>query len=161
MQCCPMLPSDATYVDDIAHETGFALDSEQELKLTMARLWVARVDAHSEAPDAFLVVWNAADELHIIAIGTRLARQRMGLARALIKTLIAHARAESKRLILLEVRRSNRAAAALYRSFGFSVCRLRRGYYSAPVEDGIEMMILFNAQGQIETMPDEVSGLEV
>jgi ribosomal-protein-alanine N-acetyltransferase len=156
-----MQPSEAMYVDAIARETGFALDSEQELKLAMARLWVARIDESSVEPDAFLVVWVAADELHIIAIGTRHERQRMGLGRELVKTLFACARAEQKRLILLEVRRSNRAAAALYRSFGFSVSRLRRGYYSAPVEDGVEMMVILNAQGQVEQMPDEVSGLEV
>jgi ribosomal-protein-alanine N-acetyltransferase len=156
-----MLPSEAMYVDALARVTGFSLDIAEEAKRGLARLWVARLDEASEAPDAFLLVWVAADELHVIAIGTRPDAQRQGLGRVLVETLIAYGQSQGSRLILLEVRRSNRAAAALYRSFGFSIARLRRGYYAAPEEDGIEMLVTLDPSGQLERLPDEVLGLEV
>jgi ribosomal-protein-alanine N-acetyltransferase len=54
------------------------------------------------------------------------------------------------RLLLLEVRRSNRPALGLYRRLGFSVAALRRGYYSDTGEDGIEMnLVLDPATGLI------------
>jgi ribosomal protein S18 acetylase RimI-like enzyme len=63
--------------------------------------------------------------------------------------------------LILEVRRSNTAATALYRSFGFSISRLRRDYYASPAEDGIEMQLVLDEQGNIVTTHDEVPCLEV
>jgi len=45
------------------------------------------------------------------------------------------------RIIVLEVRRSNRPAIELYRSFGFSVLSVRPAYYSDDNEDALEMML--------------------
>jgi ribosomal-protein-alanine N-acetyltransferase len=156
-----MLPSETQCVDALARETGFTLDMGEERVRGHARIWVANREASSPEPDAFLLVWVAADELHVIAIGTRPESRRLGLARALVETLVQYAKETSARLILLEVRRSNRAAAQLYRSFGFSIARLRRGYYAAPEEDGIEMLVTLNEHGQLERLPDEVKVLEV
>jgi ribosomal-protein-alanine N-acetyltransferase len=156
-----MLPSETQCVDALARATGFHLDMVEESARTLSRIWVARRDASSAEPDAFLLVWVAADELHVIAIGTRPEARREGLARALVETLVDYAKETRARLILLEVRRSNRAAARLYRSFGFSIARLRRGYYAAPEEDGIEMLVTLNEHGQLERLPDEVKVLEV
>jgi ribosomal-protein-alanine N-acetyltransferase len=156
-----MLPSEATYVEALSRATGFTLDVAEELARDCARLWVARLEESSVAPDAFLLVWVVADELHVIAIGTSPETRRRGLGRVLIETLVEYGRSVQSRLILLEVRRSNSAAAALYRSFGFSIARLRRGYYASPDEDGIEMLVTLCPDGQLERLPDEVLGLEV
>jgi ribosomal-protein-alanine N-acetyltransferase len=161
MHCRPMLPSEEKVVEALARETGFSLDIAEEAKRDFSRLWVAILDDSAKEPDAFLHVWEAADELHVIAIGTRPNVRRMGLGRSLVETLIEHGRRVGSRLILLEVRRSNRAAVGLYRSFGFSIARLRRGYYSLPEEDGLEMMVTLGSDGQLQVLPDEVLGLEV
>ncbi|HMA95223.1 MAG TPA: GNAT family N-acetyltransferase [Polyangiaceae bacterium] len=154
-------PCDAKLVDALAVETGFELNTQDELARGFARLWVARVGPDSIEPDGFLLAWIAADELHIIAIGTRPTQRRRGLGRQLVLTLIEFARSNHSRLLILEVRRSNMAAIALYRSFGFSVSRLRRGYYANPTEDGIEMQLVLDEQGDIVTSVDEVPCLEV
>ena len=44
------------------------------------------------------------------------------------------------RLVLLEVRRSNEGALALYRRLGFALTNVRRGYY-ADGEDALEMLV--------------------
>src|SRR5687768_15728706 len=55
--------------------------------------------------------------------------------------LLAYARARSARLVLLEVRRSNAAAIALYRALGFEEAGVRRGYYSDDGEDALEFRL--------------------
>lgn len=155
-----MQPDEVTFVDALAAETGFALDMAAELERGFARIWVARLEPTEPKPDAFLLAWIAADELHLIAVGTRPNRRRSGLAELLVTRLLEFARTEHSRLVILEVRRSNRAAVALYRKFGFAVSRLRRGYYAQPEEDGIEMQLVHDENGIIVPMPDEVPCLE-
>ncbi len=155
-----MQPDEVTFVDALAAETGFALDMAAEMERGFARIWVARVAPAEPRPDAFLLAWIAADELHLIAVGTHPDRRRSGLAELLVTTLLEFARTEHSRLVILEVRRSNRAAVALYRKFGFAVSRLRRGYYAQPEEDGIEMQLVHDENGIIVPTPDEVPCLE-
>jgi ribosomal protein S18 acetylase RimI-like enzyme len=155
-----MQPDEVTFVDALAAETGFALDMAAEVERGFAHIWLARVEPAEPRPDAFLLAWTAADELHLIAVGTRPDRRRLGLAELLVTTLLEFARTEHCRLVILEVRRGNRAAVALYRKFGFAVSRLRRGYYAQPEEDGIEMQLVHDENGIIVPMPDEVPCLE-
>lgn len=156
-----MQSNEVTFVDALAAETGFTLDIAAEHQREFARIWVARIDPTEPNPDAFLLAWIAADELHLIAVGTRPERRRSGLAELLVQTLLEFAQTQRSRLVILEVRRSNRAALALYRKFGFTVSRLRRGYYAHPEEDGIEMQLVHDEDGTIVPVPDEVPWLEV
>lgn len=161
MHIRPIRPSELKSCDTLASVTGQRLNFEEEHARSLSRIWVATLQEDAPEPDAFLLVWVAADELHVIGVGTRPEAQRRGLGRALVTHLFDHARATQSRLILLEVRRSNRAAIALYRSFGFSVARLRKGYYSQPEEDGIEMLVTLDAHGKPLPLADEVPNLEV
>lgn len=161
MQVRPMQPSDVNFVDALAARTGFLLDIEAECARDFAHLWVARVDVASVEPDAFLLAWTAADELHVIAIGTRPSQRRRGLARQLVTALLEFGRTRGTRLVILEVRRSNRAALGLYRGLGFSVSRLRCNYYANPNEDGIEMQLAYDDHGNIVPTLDEIPWLEV
>jgi [ribosomal protein S18]-alanine N-acetyltransferase len=161
MQARTMQPDEVTFVDALAAEMGFALDMAAEMKRDFARIWVAREDPAEPTPDAFLLAWIAADELHLLAVGTRPERRRAGLAEHLVRTLLEYARLQRSRLVILEVRRSNRAALALYRKFGFAVSRLRRGYYAQPEEDGIEMQLVHDEDGTVVPVPDEVPWPEV
>jgi ribosomal-protein-alanine N-acetyltransferase len=72
--------------------------------------------------------------------------------------VLDHARARRSRLILLEVRRSNRAAIALYRAHGFTAIGIRRGYYSDTSEDAVEMMLALDPEtGRVLPGRDELS----
>ena len=66
-----------------------------------------------------------------------------GGASLLMERIMEQARLEDARQMMLEVRRSNEPAIALYKKFGFTVLGARRGYYSNPVEDAIIMIIEF------------------
>jgi ribosomal-protein-alanine N-acetyltransferase len=63
--------------------------------------------------------------------------RRQGVGSALIAACMAWAAKAGASKVRLEVRASNTAAHALYRRHGFSPAGVRRGYYSAPVEDAL------------------------
>ena len=83
--------------------------------------------------------WLLSDELHINGLAIAPAVRRQGAAQALVR----HALGEGRRLgaleVLLEVRRSNRAARRLYESTGFTIRGVRPRYYVQPVDDALMM----------------------
>jgi ribosomal-protein-alanine N-acetyltransferase len=145
-------------VSAVAALEGATPMDEQHLRDEMARpwarLWVARDD--DGAAIAFLIAWHVADELHVLNVATRLDRRRMGIARALLDAAVAYARARAIEHVLLEVRRSNRAAIALYRSVGFFAMGVRARYYHDD-EDAVEMVALIDPKtGAVVAHADEV-----
>jgi ribosomal-protein-alanine N-acetyltransferase len=129
-----------------------------EFERNWSRLWVAREGiAGAESVAAFLVAWQVADELHVLNVATREDLRRRGIARALMAHVIAHARSARVKHILLEVRRSNTPAIALYRKLGFFATGVRARYYQDD-EDAVEMMLAFDVEtGEIVPRDDEVN----
>ncbi|MDP9002303.1 MAG: ribosomal protein S18-alanine N-acetyltransferase [Myxococcota bacterium] len=126
--------------------------SEEQLREELARswshVWVARARADTSNNDevvAFLVAWHVADELHVLNVTTRADRRRRGIARAMMETAVAYGRRSRVKQILLEVRRSNRAAISLYRSVGFFATNVRPRYYPDD-EDAVEMLLVFDPE---------------
>ncbi len=77
-------------------------------------------------------------------LATAFVHQRGGIARALMEELIAICRTRGVRVLGLEVRVSNAAAQGLYRTLGFRLVGLRRGYYKSPIEDALLMALRLN-----------------
>ncbi len=77
---------------------------------------------------AFLLTLRVLDEIQIMQIGVDPKYRRCGLARQMMATLLSDASGVAA--VTLEVRRSNRAAAMLYQSLGFTVVGERKGYYA-------------------------------
>lgn len=127
-----------------------------ELAKPWTRAWLARERA-DQLPCAFLVAWHVADELHVLGIAVAEMMRRRGLGRDLMEVSQAYARQNQIRLILLEVRRGNRAAIGLYRGLSFAAMGFRLGYY-ADGEDALEMMLVLDTTtGEVVVSPDEVS----
>lgn len=82
----------------------------------------------------FLAIQNLVGELEITNIAVRKSHQGRGIAKCLMKNLDDHLET-----VFLEVRESNLAAQALYRSCGFEVIGKRKSYYANPLEDAIIM----------------------
>lgn len=150
---------DSSAVTELARLAALAVDVAKERERPWALMWLARAEPDAP-PVAFLLAWAVADELHLIHIATHPAERRKGAARALMRVLVDHAVERRSRLVLLEVRRTNRPAIRLYRSFGFSAMGVRRRYYSDG-EDAIEMMLSLDpATGAVKQGRDEVELLE-
>jgi len=82
----------------------------------------------------------AVGEAHVLNLCIDPAHQREGLGRELLDHLMRIARAAYMTIVLLEVRKSNKAAIRLYESAGFQRLGLRKGYY--PAVEGREDALL-------------------
>lgn len=91
----------------------------------------------------YLVVMTAAGEAHLLNLSVAPAWQRRGIGREALGFALKLARDYGAGKILLEVRPSNRAALALYKSSGFAELAVRRGYYPAGAarEDAIVLQL--------------------
>jgi ribosomal-protein-alanine N-acetyltransferase len=153
--------------DDRAFESASAIERDsfpesrpggeflrEELARPWTRAWMAR---DGEVVVGYLLAWHVADELHILQVATAKPVRRQGIGARLVDAAMAYASREGVRLVLLEVRRSNIAAIALYRRAGFAVDRLRKGYYSNG-EDALEMAVeLDPSTGTRVARKDEVA----
>lgn len=152
------LAKESEAIDPFARETlrepGFNL--EHEVSKAWARIWLAR-ESEGAPPLGFLVSWHVADELHILSVAVEPSAQRRGIGRALMNAALEYGRGSSVRLVLLEVRRSNRPAIKLYRSLSFSAMGVRPAYYADTGEDAVEMSLTLDpATGTAVTTRDEV-----
>ena len=66
--------------------------------------------------------------------------RRRGYGRAVTAELIRLAAERGIKNLFLEVRESNAAARALYRSLGFSECGVRKNFYRHPTESAVQMV---------------------
>jgi ribosomal-protein-alanine N-acetyltransferase len=73
-------------------------------------------------------------EVHTLAVDP--AHQRRGIGRALLRAILDHAQGAT---VFLEVRTDNDSAIRLYRSEGFDVIGIRRGYYRPSGADAFTM----------------------
>lgn len=69
--------------------------------------------------------------------------RNLGVASALINTIIEFANKDNLEFLTLEVRESNLAAINLYKKHHFKECGKRKRFYSNPTEDAIIMTLYF------------------
>jgi len=92
--------------------------------------YLCRVDETKEdGIRGYAILMQAVDEAELLTIGVAAAQQRKGLGRAMLSEMLDMARAKQLHRVFLEVRPSNVAAIALYRSVGFKEVGIRHGYY--------------------------------
>jgi ribosomal-protein-alanine N-acetyltransferase len=84
----------------------------------------------------YIIVRKMFDEFHIMNIAVIPEHRKKGVAQELLDHVIKNL--SSGKLLLLEVRKSNRAAIALYQKNGFRVLHTRKAYYS----DGEDAVVM-------------------
>ena len=104
----------------------------EELQAARAKSVLCRRDGK---PIGYVIYWELPGELDIHNVAVHPQYRRQGVARTMLRDIIERAVEKGFRRLTLEVRRSNDPAQTLYRSLGFEVCGLRRGYYSDNGED--------------------------
>jgi ribosomal-protein-alanine N-acetyltransferase len=112
-------------------------DLAEERARSHARLLVAR-ETEGGPVAGFALFWLVADEVHVLTVATARAHRRRGVGLALVQAMLAVGVDAGSTRALLEVRKDNDAALALYRRTGFERFNVRAGYY-ADGEDAIEM----------------------
>ncbi|KYF73511.1 ribosomal-protein-alanine acetyltransferase [Sorangium cellulosum] len=151
--------ADDAALDEVDAVAAAAFDvpqfsAREELRRPWTRCWVAREGRQALA---FLIAWHVADELHVLNVATCPTARRRGLATALMRRSLEYAQQQQVRLLLLEVRRSNRAAIRLYRKLGFTAMGVRPRYYSDNGEDAVEMVLTLDpTTGAVQPGRDEI-----
>ena len=108
-----------------------ALDPAAALR----RVALVAEDACTGNMAGFAVASVTPPEAELETIVTAPTYQRQGLARQLFAALVAELRSAGVSELVLEVRASNGAAKAFYRTLGFVESGRRPRYYAEPVED--------------------------
>ncbi len=93
-------------------------------------IWVLEDDAGELA--GFAICQLVADEATLMNIAVSPRVQRQGWGRRLLGEVVAGLGASGAERLMLEVRRGNSAAIALYLDQGFSEDGRRKAYYPAP-----------------------------
>jgi ribosomal-protein-alanine N-acetyltransferase len=121
--------------------------SDELFRRELSHEWSSILVADSASSDegskiiGFIIFWLVHDEIHILNVAAHPQCRRQGIARALLAEGIRRGKASHTVLATLEVRRSNNAALALYRTFGFRPVGVRPNYYSDDGEDAIVMVM--------------------
>jgi [ribosomal protein S18]-alanine N-acetyltransferase len=110
----------------------------EELEREWAHLRVVRDEGKVVA---FCNYWVVRDEVHLLNVAVHPDHRGKAHAARLLADLIDSAKRRRCRYVTLEVRRSNRGAVKLYRSFGFRPVGIRAHYYAEDGEDAIVMLL--------------------
>lgn len=102
------------------HEKSF----EELLKLPSTIGWFS--------VDGFLLCSHTFDEMEILTVCSHPNKRRQGIAKGLLNEMMIYANGHNVRKIFLEVSEENKAAQALYKSFGFKQNGIRKNYYKTP-----------------------------
>ena len=87
----------------------------------------------------YIGIWTLLDECQINKIAVIPEKRKIGIGKAILNHVLEFTRDIGVKNWYLEVRESNKAAQALYRSAGFSSVGTRKNYYINPVEDAVLM----------------------
>jgi ribosomal-protein-alanine N-acetyltransferase len=107
----------------------------------LSRGYTCSVDDAGGEIRGYAILMPVLQEAELLNIGVAAGQQRKGVGRALLLEMLDMACARNILRVFLEVRASNAAALALYRSAGFVGIGVRRGYYrnANGSEDAITM----------------------
>ena len=94
---------------------------------------------HEEKVLGYICFWIIGDEMQIANLAIHSSWRRKGIGRGLLSYALEFGTLRRARVVVLEVRPSNVGAQHLYRSFGFQVVGVRKGYYQSPPEDALVM----------------------
>jgi len=100
---------------------------------------VPQGEAGSVSIVGYLCFWVVFEEVRLMNLAVNESMRRKGIARALVIQALEAGLAQAAMRAVLEVRASNQAAHALYRSLGFHDVTTRPTYYTNPIEDALLM----------------------
>ena len=90
------------------------------------------------------IVYSKSSFLELYKIAVVPKHRRKGLGSKMMEQLLRLGKGTEEKRIILEVRKSNTPAMALYEKYGFKVDGVRKNYYKNPTENGILMSLDLN-----------------
>jgi ribosomal-protein-alanine N-acetyltransferase len=112
-------------------------NSPRRLALVAIRHETVAIRHETREPVGFLVTGLLPPEAELESIAVSAAGQRQGVGSLLFRALLHELEHEKVRMLILEVRASNRSALEFYRTNGFAETGRRPRYYADPEEDAV------------------------
>jgi ribosomal-protein-alanine N-acetyltransferase len=88
----------------------------------------------------FAILRCVGDDGELLQIAVDNKARRNGIGDLLMGAALGYAGEKLLKSVFLEVRKSNEAAVRLYAKNGFNILRIRKRYYTNPVEDALVMV---------------------
>jgi len=85
----------------------------------------------------FALMRQVGDDGELLKIATDKTARRKGVGDLLMTAVLDKAKSNAFPSVFLEVRSSNTAAIRLYEKHGFKTIRIRKDYYTDPIEDAV------------------------
>jgi len=144
----PMTPADidrvlqlALSLPQVPHWPPTAYTSALQPGAIPRRIALVAEDRNTGAVAGFAVAGLLPPQAELESIAVAGGCRRRGLGRRLFTALAPELRSAQAEEVVLEVRASNHAALAFYRSLGFLQTGTRSRYYVDPVEDAVLMTL--------------------
>lgn len=129
-------------VADIEKECFSIPWSKESIKETLNdKRYLTLVAKDGKMTVGFATCFTILDEGSINNIAVTSKYRNMGIASAIIKSVIDYGIKKHLSFWTLEVRKSNFAAINLYKRFGFEQIGIRKNFYEKPSEDGLLMTL--------------------
>ena len=146
----PMDEADIPAVVALEHVSQFTPWTERNFLDALAAGNLGLVGIWQSIVVAMAVLQMGGGEAELLTMAVLPVMRRSGIGRLLLHELIQRVLRYGAEAMWLEVRVSNAAAIALYRSAGFVDVGWRKGYYRTSIgrEDAMMMRLAFGAQRQ-------------
>lgn len=109
-----------------------------ELTKPYSNSYVLTDDETDSTIAGYVVCWMMFDECQILNVAVDLPFRGLGMAKLMIRKVIALAATKNSKKIILEVRKTNMPAIQLYQRLGFVISHILKGFYSNG-EDAYQM----------------------
>ncbi len=123
-----------------------------ELEKPYSRVLLLTDDETDTQIAGYVVFWLMFDEAQILDIAVDFPFRGLGYGKKMIRQVVTDALRKDIRRVVLDVRKGNAAAIAVYQSMRFAIAQIRKGFYSNG-EDAYTMVLDLDLAG----MPEEVS----
>jgi [ribosomal protein S18]-alanine N-acetyltransferase len=136
----PASPQDVSAIARIERASfgdPWSEDAFRELLRIPSAIFLVATKGSENAVTGYIVAAVASDQAEILNLAVNPSERRGGLGGELLDAVSGALVARGAREVFLDVRESNVAALALYRSRGFTSLSRRRNYYRNPVEDAL------------------------
>ncbi len=124
----------------------------QELSKAHSHFWVVTDNETDKKVLAYGVFSFPGEQAHLVTFAVDPALRRQGLATYLLRQIIAFVMRKNGESMILEVRKGNQAAVALYQKLGFLVIRTLPNFY--PDGEDAFVMIYKMERNKITGDPD-------
>lgn len=140
----PATPDDLDAIAEVESRVHVAPWTKQdfagEIEKPYSTTWVLTDDETDSKILGYCVFWGIGESLEILNIAVDLPYRGYGFAKLMLQSVVREGLKRQAKHLILDVRKSNLSAVALYQKAGFAITQYRKSFYSNG-EDAYHMVL--------------------